>query len=304
MIHIYYHRSDLDGHCSGAILRDMVETLEEQKRYLDFDLYPFNYGDDFDLEAIAPSDTVYMVDMSLPPDKMQALNNKLRAGGGEFIWIDHHKTAIDACADLNITGLRVVGKAACLLTWEYVNPLTEAPSFVKLLSDYDVWNNTNADYWENEVLPFQYGLRGNTDPSENQEVWSALLFHWVDTSECAAVEDIKSRGRIILEYQARQDAIYCKSFAYNAFIDTPERSYRALVVNKGMMNSRAFNEVVDANKHDVMLAYAAKGPNEVKCSIYAVCPVIDVSKIASYFGGGGHKGAAGFTVKDISSVLS
>ena len=77
----FYHSADLDGHCSGAIVR---------KKYPDVELIGINYGDEFPWEKI-PGNLVIMVDFSLQPfDDMVRLLEM-----GDIVWIDHHKSAIE-----------------------------------------------------------------------------------------------------------------------------------------------------------------------------------------------------------------
>lgn len=105
----FYHSADLDGHCSGAI----VKFLDPNAK-----LYPINYGQDFPWDEIYSTDTVVMVDFSLQPfPDMVRLASKC-----VLIWIDHHKTAIEDynASGLNLPGIRREGIGACQLTWEYL----------------------------------------------------------------------------------------------------------------------------------------------------------------------------------------
>ena len=51
-------------------------------------------------------------------------------------------------------------------------------------------------------------------------------------------------------------------------------------------------------KHDIMIMYGVK-PGEIKYSLYSAKDEFDVSEIAKRYGGGGHKGAAGFYSKEL-----
>ena len=82
-----YHSADFDGICSAAIvLRYNPETI----------LVPWDYGDDLDIEQFK-GHKVIMADVSLPWPKMGELIQLL--GAGNFIWIDHHITAIKDYSD-------------------------------------------------------------------------------------------------------------------------------------------------------------------------------------------------------------
>lgn len=137
-IRCFYHAADLDGHCSGAIIK---------YRFHEAVMYPINYGDPFPFEEIQPDDEIYMVDFALQPfDDMIRL-----ASMCELHWVDHHKSAIDKFHKyLKFIPLHYdknefyktelsTSMAACELTWEYLFPNRPVPLAVKLLSAYDAW---------------------------------------------------------------------------------------------------------------------------------------------------------------------
>ena len=75
-----YHKADLDGVCSAAIVH---------KEYPNCELYGMDYGDGFNWDRLIGVDRVIMVDFSLPLHSMKRLENSI-----DFIWIDHHRSAI------------------------------------------------------------------------------------------------------------------------------------------------------------------------------------------------------------------
>jgi len=54
----FYHSADLDGHCSGAIVK---------LRHPNCEMWPIDYGDEFPWDKIRWNETIYMVDFSLEP---------------------------------------------------------------------------------------------------------------------------------------------------------------------------------------------------------------------------------------------
>jgi len=103
----FYHSADLDGHCSGAIIKKFNPKVE---------LIGYNYGQEFPWDSIQPGEQVFMVDVSLPMPQMYKL-----ASMGTLYWIDHHISAINdheeqaAREDWSIKGLRRTDRAACEL---------------------------------------------------------------------------------------------------------------------------------------------------------------------------------------------
>src|SRR4026207_1925803 len=103
----FYHESDFDGQCSAAIVRYAFPGCKPM---------PITHGDVFPFDAIQAGETIYMVEFSLPMDFVVRLSLV-----SEFIWIDHHKSAIEAAENVGLApkGLRRIGQAACELTWQF-----------------------------------------------------------------------------------------------------------------------------------------------------------------------------------------
>ena len=186
-----------------------------------------------------------------------------------------------------VRGTRQEGIGACFLVWGFINPHLPVPKPVKLLAEYDVWDHSDPD-----TLPFQYGMRmRETDPAteEGMKLWGYLF-----RGSFFTFNKILEEGRIILKYQKQMDAKYCARYAYPAIFE----GYKALVLNRGIANSMTFENHPDAKNVSIFVTYVFNGENWI-VSLYANKPDIDVSKIAKKYGGGGHKGAAGFVCENL-----
>jgi len=263
----FYHKSDLDGHCSGAIVKQYFPTCE---------MIGVNYLDTVDRAKV--SDITFVVDFSFSPEDMAFL-----ADHSELHWLDHHKTAIEKLEALrNVKGIREIGRAGCELTWDYLVNSQNANLAVHLLGRYDVWDHSDP-----RTLPFQYGMRTFEDTRPNSNIWTDIF---EDKNHCIA--EIIELGKTIIKYEDKQNAMYAQGMAYDAVLE----GLRVVVINKAYANSKIFDSVYDPEKHDAMVLFGVK-PGEFKYSIYSVKPDIDVSTVAIKYGGGGHKGAAGFYSK-------
>ena len=101
----FYHSADLDGHCSGAIIK---------RKYPECEMIGINYGQDFPWRSIEAKDQVFMVDFSLQP-----FTDMIRLQGMcNLTWVDHHQTAISDARKHNFTpdGRLAIGMAGCELT--------------------------------------------------------------------------------------------------------------------------------------------------------------------------------------------
>lgn len=275
----FYHSADLDGHCSGAIVKHFNPECE---------LIGINYGDKFPWETIG-RETVYMVDFSLQPFKDMVKLYKTC----NLIWIDHHISAMreyknHGFMEEDIGGFRCDGIGACKLVWEYFTD-KPTPYSIQLLAEYDVWNHEDPN-----TLPFQYGMRQyETFPSKNFDFWGDLF------KDDGSIENkIINEGRLILKYADSENKKYCSACAFETNLD----GLKCIAVNKMLTNSKVFDSVWDNAKYDAMLTFGwRKGSWTI--SLYTDKPDVDVSAIAKNRGGGGHKQAAGFQCKEIPFKL-
>lgn len=255
----FYHSADLDGVCSGAIVKHFVPDCE---------LAGYDYGQPFPWDKVRPGPdaendplwahlfepkngyegpeqndgyavetirmekrTVYMVDVSLPPKDMKRL-----AAVSNLIWIDHHKTAIEGCKELPPTGVQDTRYAACELCWSWFNTGTmrgdgslvasSLPEVVRLLGRYDVWDKDTPE-WDSKIEPFQYGMRaqdGVYNPAN--EEWT----NWL-TDAPRDLAPIVANGEAILGFQAQQNQRIAEAGAFEARMLSP-RGQATLIERK------------------------------------------------------------------------
>lgn len=280
----YYHSSDLDGHCAGAIVK---------RRYPNCKMVPVNYGNPL---PKSKDQDMFVVDFSWPLQQMLAL---AKCGKRTLIWIDHHKTAIedeqDYClvhdyAQKPILGIRKIGEAGCELTWKYLYPDESMPLAVYLLGRYDVW-----DHNDERTLPFQFGMRlyKNTHPQpENMWLWEKLLCS--ENEKTKLLQEILTNGAAVCKYRNSQNAKYAKSCAFDCSI----AGYPAIACNVGLSNSQIFDSVFVPARHKIMCTFVFRN-REWHCTLYSKNDGPDVGKIARELGGGGHEHAAGFKLKTL-----
>lgn len=287
----FYHSSDFDGKCSGAIINYLFGPDDAPKIEDELTLHPINYGQDFPWDIIKENEIVFMVDFSLQPfSDMERLNDMC-----VLVWIDHHQEALKEAEKSEVKfrreKYRRIGIGACALVWEFAAKsygLGPMPEAVRLLAEYDVWNHKNP-----KTLPFQYGLRSykNTGP-ENLEFWEKVFY------DSSFLEEVIKRGEPILAYEKEQLSAYAKSS-----FETKIEGLTAIALNRNMAGSMVFDSVYKEGTHDVMIRFGWKN-GEWDVSLYSTEESgVDVGAIASKFGGGGHKGAAGFQCKELPFKL-
>lgn len=254
-IHVFTHSADLDGNCSGAIVK---------YKFPEAIVHGINYGDKFPWSEIGPDDLVYMTDFCLQPFSDMI---KLASLHG-LIWIDHHKSAHDEYK-ANAEAFREVdmvvdeSKAACELTWEYLFPDKPVPLAVKLLSLYDSWTYAGHEL-EPMVLPFQMRMRmERLDPQDHDAItqWKYILSGypgWYSDKFKGGFYDCRiDEGTLLLHYDEEQKRRYVQTYGfetempwciedwqakqqYGTFAHKPAG---AIAVNLGHTNSKVFDSV-------------------------------------------------------------
>ena len=159
-----YHSRDLDGWMSAAIVRKQFEEKHEKfmighitlenlmsgapKKKLGFP-YPminflgWDHGDP--IPDLSDYDEVIMCDISFSKEEMENIFNRLDTN---FIWIDHHISAIKQMGGEYVTskltrisqgnknsikGIQRTDFAACELTWKYFFPKKFLPPIGSLI---------------------------------------------------------------------------------------------------------------------------------------------------------------------------
>ncbi len=289
-IKCFYHGSDFDGRCSGAIVK---------KEYPDCEMIPMVYDDEFPWDTIMEDDLVYMVDFGLQPfEDMCKLNNICN-----LVWIDHHQTAIDAMEESNtyFHGIQKSGHSACYHVWNWFYPDCEMPIGVKLLAEFDVW-----DHSDDRTIPFQFGMKllGETHPGKSMKIWNEILDTssnslsvriWNKVFGCNPstpfIDNIVKRGEVIVNYNEND----CKSKCTNTF-ETTFGGYRVIALNHPSPNSSLiFDSVWDEDKYDIMIPFYRSNKGLWCFSLYTTKDDVDCGELAKQYGGGGHAQASGFS---------
>lgn len=279
----FYHRGDLDGHCAGAIVRHKFPKTQ---------MIGLDYEDDFAAKIpwqnIIQGTEMVMVDFCLPDIKdMHCLQD---LSGDNLTWIDHHHTAITEAqeADFDCPGIRMVGQAACELTWEYFFPEKPIPLAVYFLGCYDVWRRKDPN-WASQILPFQYGMRGfQTDPGkiESIHLWGKAIPK-IDARFQNKICDLGSR---ILQYQELEnDKLIARQGFSGVFENLP-----SLFVNHGPGSSMKFEGWPTHQDYPLLISFARLPGRKWLVNLYTFREDVDCGEIAQRHGGGGHRKAAGF----------
>lgn len=282
----FYH-NDADGKCAGFWVRLNVGLNDEYSDHSDIEM---TYAKPFPLETVRKDEQIYIVDYSISPDEMRQLLEITK----NVTWIDHHKTAIEKYADFEheIRGVRYDGVAGCMLTYCYIHHMTargdgdikpfdismteDAPKFTKLIADWDVWKFDFGDDTRHFITAFN---AYDFEPSSKN--WDKFLC-FPDSFVCA---DLIHEGITMTTFRDG----WAKEYMKLGF-ETELEGAKCFAVNLGHCNSDYFKSLPEG-KYDVLMPFVFDG-KVFTVSLYS--STVDVSEIAKKYGGGGHKGAAGF----------
>lgn len=277
-----YHEIDLDGWCSAAIVK---------QKFPDCNLIPYNYNEK-KIPEIPPGDLI-VVDVKLPMEVFK----KLWKEGRRITWIDHHISAMrefdnslryDVMDSPTFITRLDPKKAACELTWDFINPGLRRPEAVFLLGRYDCFGHRGTPD-ETRVKLFQYGARARwTDPETTA---NAL------TCTREEVLEIIADGLIIYK-SLLIDAKRTYSYGFPIEID----GWDFIAINSDRLNPDNFEIDYHADGYDgVACFHYANGVWNF--SLYNANEKVDCSVLCQKRGGGGHRGAAGFTTKNIDEYV-
>lgn len=291
---IFYH-NDMDGIVSAKIILDIMEI---RTNISEKDFFAMDYTTEFPLDMIEEGEEVFIVDYSIPVETMKQLQQLSK----RVIWIDHHKSAIEQYKDYdkNILGLRVDGIAGCILTWWYfygrqvetenflkdypknINSFyrKEIPEFVRLAGDWDVWEHLYGQKTKEFAICFSTKIHTPFDEQLNMLNDERNLEWFLQT------------GKDMINFRDSWANIFMNRYGF----ETKINNYSAFLANLGNANSEFFGERIQ--DYDIIGSFCFDGENWT-CSLYSNKAYIDCANICKQYGGGGHKGAAGFVCKEL-----
>lgn len=266
----YFHIEDLDGWSASAIVK---------KKYPLAEFYGYNY--EGNLPIVEGYDIVFMVDLS---DSLETMK-KLKEKNKKFIWIDHHASKIKEVekANLEFEGLRDSdnNNAACILTWKYLYPDKEVPGLLQYIEDIDLWKFTfkntmqivtalDIDYKQDRVMLKEMMENG---------VWKKMFPILVE------------RGQTYLNFTEHQIDEIIKNAVMKEW-----NGYKISIINTNVHKSFVGDRLLKINPNIQFVLLWSVEKELVKVSLRGR-EDINLGEIARRYDGGGHKAAAGFSMK-------
>lgn len=283
---VIYHGGCWDGFAAAATA-DRAVTFGTAGSVVPV-LVPGWYG--MPVPAEVDSRRVMVVDFSFPPGRM----DELAARAAEVVWIDHHKTAIDAMAGRNWSGHAILDKSrsGAVLTWSYFHPGEDPPWPVRYIEDRDLWRKALPDH---DAVTFW--LRGQPMTLES---WDSILSTRIRT----AVMD----GKVMARFHAQMVENLCDRAFFADLVDNSKDDAGQVAAERVPMVTCSYDFGTDAadrliRRHGVdMAGYVLLNANGHYQYGLRSRGEFDCSAVAQRFGGGGHRNAAGFTTESPAHV--
>ena len=233
-------------------------------------------------EKVAPGLTnkeIYFIDFVYPKketDVLIAKNKRVTA-------IDHHATA-EATVKMTQDYVFSIENSGAVLAWRYFHPGKPVPRLLQYVEDQDIWKfslpNTRAIASYLDAFDFSFAI------------WNKLA---ADFEDDEILKDFVTKGSVILTYENHIAERLIKENATQVEMD----GHQAHVANVPHEMASLIASIMIKRGHPFLISWIEE-KDRIHVSLRSDGS-IDVSKIALKFGGGGHKGAAGFSLPTITS---
>ena len=275
---VFYHANCMDGFGSAWAFK----TSYERTKYETVLWHPSSYNRSIPKEVMSACEgsDVFIFDFSFPNDVF----GQIREFARSVTWIDHHKTAFESYLGRyekgmsyhnNDEGLCVVlddNASGCMLVWDFFHTTEVAPLWLCAIEDRDLWLFKREGTKEVCAAIGSYPMKF--------DVWSQFQFN-----------ELLSEGKTIRRHYEQQLSEVIRQARPIALC-----GFNGYCVNTvPMFNSEAGSILAQKEGSAFGLTWFENSREEILVSLRSVGD-FDVSKIAKFYGGGGHRNAAGFTM--------
>lgn len=273
---VLYHGGCWDGFCAAWIARKALGDIEA---------IPVQYGQDPPIKECGRD--VYILDFSYSRQVMKIIIGQ----PGKVVVLDHHKTAQAELEGLqNDSTIRPevdpviifdMNKSGGRLAWEYffqrVEPCDPAPWLVDYTEDRDLWRH-KLD-WTKEINAWLRSFPLDFDLWDKFSLVSPGCEAW-DMRIDAGSAILRAEKQIVDQHVRNASEIEMDG-------------HKVLAVNATVQFSEIAGEL--AKNRPFGACYFIRSDGKRVWSLRSCGDGVDVSAIAKWHGGGGHKNAAGFT---------
>ena len=262
---IIYHGGCWDGFASAMIAKEHNE---------DAVLVPGWYG--MDIPENITGKKVLIVDYSFDPETMIEIANLSKS----TLWLDHHKTAVEAMApvldffiECGGTAITDMDRSGATITWDYFNSAEDRPWLVDYIEDRDLWRK--ALDCNNEVMMW---VRSH---EMTEESW--------DEMRHTALSEAVTEGRAMYVYHSR----LVSNAAHSGFVAKLGDIELPMTTTSYDIGSETCDYLINNTDYDLAGYCLLNGHGDYQYGLRSA-KGYDCSVIAKEYGGGGHAQACGF----------
>lgn len=223
---------------------------------------------------------VFMLDFSYK----RPIIEKLRSQAEDLTIVDHHVTAQKELEGMPNCTFDMEHSGA-YLSWQHFHPGKKVPLFIQYLEDRDLWKFRlpKSDEITLATMAYPYDFK-EYDKMCNASMYTPEAFQNIMAAE----------GQVIIRYRDMQIERMMQH------VIRKDYEFHGKKVNVPTVNCPLFQSDVGAvlSKGEPFSEMWYKTDGKTIYSLRSDPNGMDVSQIAKSFGGGGHKNAAGYEIKD------
>ncbi|MEM0094801.1 MAG: DHH family phosphoesterase [Candidatus Micrarchaeaceae archaeon] len=299
---IISHRNDLDGISSAALMVRYATKYRKLPFYIALKDYDDKEGMIDDIIISASDSEIFILDLSVNQSAINETAKKLRVlkkNGNKIYWIDHHQATSRIASELErIIDVFDVGPdnfAASEMVYDRIyvkNGINDGHAKMLSLLGRD------ADLMElkHKITPklmaiidyYNYIDGGSTFYPDLVQLTLSLAMPKIESKEDELLDD--TRLGQVRYYESLKNSEVRKVLDAVEIFKAGKFSFALFNYTTLFSGSQISTYVLNANNVDASIGFNELG----KCSVRRKNENIDCAEIASQFGGGGHKFAAGF----------
>ena len=329
---IIIHHADMDGIASALVVQQWMDMYHPDKimKFICVGAYGVDFKFDEMLKGQTKEVVVFVLDYSMETEQMQKLLDLI--GPKRVIWIDHHLGAIEKYTNFmpmtTIPGVRVSTDlcGAELAYLYFKDKIPDIPALAGLMKEGYAGTELNYNMMKDKI-PHTMRCVGNWDVHREPDGVDLRFKYWFDTyvkNIHGRIECFDEDGVIVLDrlfdFSSAEDYVeyinekmvpahdtvealfanLIKSYGVEMKLPTSKfQDYEIISINAPLaISSNIFNSVRD--KYEIGMIWYTKDHKKYSYSIFRLDKnpdrLINLNQIASSYGGGGHVGAAGFTL--------
>lgn len=276
MTAVIYHSRCPDGIMSAWCFRN----------FSDVEFFPAAYG--WEPPEVSGKN-VYIVDFSYPREILETMKTQAKS----LVVLDHHKTSEAALRDLDYC-IFDMSRSGAQITWDYLNPGKERPPVVDYVGDRDLWTwslpeSKNVNSYLSAII---------FDPRLPLKTTFERLDFLVENWDLKRVSEIGASLNNLTDSYVAQLAVNTFSGDVNYTVNNEMRTQSFIVCVCPILQSDVGNYLAMKHQKPALLLWLKNTSPEGEvwgCSLrnYDQSP-LDLSEIATSYGGGGHRNACGF----------